>query len=206
MINAEFPPSFRPKYFGIALHAAKYIIIENKNILIILQVWGGNYARKIVTKKNWTNFDNWKTNYFKNMQISNRKLRKSISLKSTFICKNIYLLTKMLCYVKNILRTKVIVNAKYLKESRALVVKTPKCISFDNSYLIEFDQIVCSDWEKQQWKIVNICMNWEYFVQVGRLEALCSSIEALKYIFFTMKIYKKSLESFDKGLQTNCQK
>ena len=51
----------------------------------------------------------------------------------------------MLCYVKNILRTKVIVNAKYLKESRALVVKTPKCISFDNSYLIEFDQIVCSD-------------------------------------------------------------
>ena len=72
----------------------------------------------------------------------------TISLKSTFICKNIYLLTKMLCYVKNILRTKVIVNAKYLKESRALVVKTPKCISFDNSYLIKFDQIVCSDWKK----------------------------------------------------------
>ena len=92
MINAEFPPSFRPKYFGIALHAAKYIIIENKNILIILQVWGGNYARKIVTKKNWTYlFDNGKTNCFKNMHISNRKLRESISLKSTFICKNIYL-------------------------------------------------------------------------------------------------------------------
>ena len=81
-----------------------------------------------------------------------------------------------------------------------MVVKTPKCISFDNSYLIKFDQIVCSsDWKRQQWKLVNIWIN-KYLkesravVEVGRLEALAHSpIGAVESAVLSRKHLPRSL-------------